>query len=125
MGDKKKILVIEDELEYAELVKVRLEMVGYEVTIAVDAYSGTQEIIKGDFNLIVLDLMMPAGGGFSILERMRKIPGKSMIPVVILTGQYIDNEVKEKAKNLKVSAILSKPYDKDKFLKTIRSLLPL
>ena len=77
MIEKKKILIVEDELEFAELVKARLEMVGYEAAIAVDTYSGTSLALKEDYDLIVLDLMMPAGGGFSMLERLRKF--RSMI----------------------------------------------
>ncbi len=123
MIEKKKILIVEDELEFAELVKARLGMVGYEATIAVDAYSGTSLALKEDYDLIVLDLMMPAGGGFSMLERLRKFPSKSTVPVVILTGKTIDGEVKEKAQKLKVSAIFAKPYNKQRFIEKINSLI--
>jgi DNA-binding response OmpR family regulator len=123
MITKKRILVVEDELEFAELVKARLEMAGYTVSIAVDAYGGTQAIAREDFDLVVLDLMMPAGGGLSILERMRKLPGKSTIPVVILTGKTIDDELKTQISNLKVSVIFTKPYNTVKFLSKIQSLL--
>ncbi len=119
----KRILVVEDEIEFAELVKARLEMTGYLVSIAVDAYGGTQAILKEEFDLIVLDLMMPAGGGLSILERMHQFPRKSTVPVVILTGKPIDDELSAKLSNLKVSAIFIKPYDTTKFLARIKSLL--
>ena len=68
---KKKILIVEDEIDFAKMVKLRLQAVGYDVYIAGDAYTGTQQIIKNDYDLIILDLMMPAGGGFSLLERIR------------------------------------------------------
>jgi DNA-binding response OmpR family regulator len=120
---KKRILIVEDEIEFAELVKARLEMAGYVASIAVDAYGGTQAILKEDFDLVVLDLMMPAGGGLVILERMRKFPGKSTIPVVVLTGKTIDDALKAQISNLKVSAIFAKPYDTTIFLSKIKSLL--
>jgi CheY-like chemotaxis protein len=63
MTSPKRILLVEDELEFAQLLKDRLEMAGYLVSIATDAYAGTKAIIKEDFDLMVLDLMMPAGGG--------------------------------------------------------------
>ncbi len=123
MGEKKKILIVEDEPVFAEIVKERLEREGYSVSIAADAYSGTQQVVKGAPDLIVLDLMMPAGGGFSILERVRNFPDKSAIPVVIFTGKTVDKEMIQKAKELKVSAIFSKPEVRDSFVAKIHSLL--
>jgi len=123
MGERKKILLVEDELDFAKMVKIRLESLGYEVSIAGDAYSGTQAIIKSTPDLIILDLMMPAGGGFSILERIRSIPAKATIPVVILTGKTIDDALKEQAETYGVSAIFSKPYDSVQFVQKIKALL--
>jgi two-component system alkaline phosphatase synthesis response regulator PhoP len=119
----KRILVIEDELEFAELVKARLEMAGYMVSIAIDAYGGTQTIIKENIDLIVLDLMMPAGGGMAVLERLRKFPTKSTIPVVVLTGKTIDDTLNALLSNLNVSAVFTKPYDAAEFLTKIELLL--
>ncbi|NQT25977.1 response regulator transcription factor [candidate division KSB1 bacterium] len=123
MGEIKKILVVEDELGFAKMVKLRLESVGYSVTIAGDAYTGTQEIFRNDYDLIVLDLMMPAGGGFSLLERTRKIPNKADIPVVIVTGKTVDDEVKRLASEYNVSEIFTKPYNSVEFVDKIKSLL--
>lgn len=123
MEEKKKILVVEDELGFAKMVKLRLESAGYSVTIAGDAYTGTQEIVKNDFDLLVLDLMMPAGGGFSLLERIRKIPAKTDIPVVILTGKTVDDEVKRLADEYDVAQIFTKPYNSAVFVDKIKSLL--
>lgn len=123
MGEKKKILIVEDEPVFAEIVKERLTKEGYSVSIASDAYSGTQMVVKGHPDLIVLDLMMPAGGGFSILERVRNFPAKQTIPVVIFTGKAVNKEMVRKARELKVSAIFTKPEVKDTFIKKIHSLL--
>ena len=125
MTPQNRILVVEDELEFAQLLKDRLEMEGYRVSVVGDAYAATQAVIKEDFDLMVLDLMMPAGGGFSVLERMRRFPGKSTIPVVILTGTTIDDEVKEKAEKYHVHTILIKPVESHKFVSIIQRLLPL
>ena len=125
MSEKRKILVVEDEMDFAKMVKMRLESVGYKVFIAGDTYSGTQEVIRGNYDLIVLDLMMPAGGGFSLLERIRRIPSKAMIPVVILTGRQIDEELKRKADVYDVAAVFTEPYDSTVFVNKIKSLVPL
>lgn len=118
----KEILIVEDEFSYAKMMKLRLESEGYQVKIAGDAYSGTQMALRGDPDLIILDLGMPAGGGFTLLERVRNIPHKSMIPVIILTGKIIDTEITNKAKALNVSAIYSKPYNAVDFIKEVKTL---
>lgn len=125
MSDRKKILVVEDELQFAKIIKMRLSAEGYNVTIASDAYSGTKEIINGDPDLIILDLMMPAGGGLLILDRIKLIPSKSMIPVVILTGSHLTDSIMKKAGELGVSAVFSKTCKNDVFMKKIKSLVPL
>lgn len=120
----KKILIVEDEMSFARMIKLRLESAGYEVSVASDAYSGTQMAIKGDPDLIVLDLGMPAGGGFAVLERVRNFPDKALIPVIILTGKVIDDKIKKQADALGASAILSKPYDPKQFMDMVQQLAP-
>lgn len=125
MSVNNKIIIIEDELKFAKMVKMRLESVGYDVTIAGDAYTGTQQLIQGDFDLIVLDLMMPAGGGFSVLERIQKLPAIATTPVIIITGKTIDAELQEKAEQYDVSAVFTKPYDSAQFLEKVKMLIPI
>ncbi|MBN2103913.1 response regulator [bacterium] len=125
MSQKKTVLIIEDELKFAKMVKMRLEASGYMVTVAGDAYTGTQKIIQEDYDLIILDLMMPAGGGFSILERFRKLPARATTPVIIITGKTIDEEVQNMAEQYDVSAIFTKPYDSARFMEKIKTLIPM
>ena len=125
MDEKPKILIVEDEVDFAKMVKMRLESEGYEVTVAENAHVGTQEILKGDHKLVILDLMMPEDEGFSVVRRMRRFPGRTSTPVVILTGKVIDDKVRETAEAYQVAAIFSKPYDSKKFVKEIKSLLPV
>lgn len=123
--DKKKILIVEDEPRFAAMVKLRLELLGYEVSLAEDTDSGIQKIFRSDYDLFILDLMLPGGGGFSILENIQKNPRKARIPVVILTGKTIDAAVNEKIEKYKISALFSKPYDEVKFETEIKSILPI
>jgi CheY-like chemotaxis protein len=69
--------------------------------------------------------MMPAGGGFSLLERIRAIPNKASIPVVILTGRTLTDDIRTRAEKYKVESILSKPYEPEEFVQIIQSILPL
>jgi two-component system response regulator ArlR len=122
---KRKIIIVEDEFTFAKVIKMRLESCGYDVEIAGDAYQGTQSIISKEFDLIILDLMMPAGGGYSLLDRIRKLPTKSAIPVIIMTGKHLDANDEAAAQSLDVNAIFSKPYDTSKFLNTVMNLAPV
>lgn len=122
MDTQKKIIIIEDELTFAKVTKLRLEAAGYKVDIAGDAYQGTQAVMKNDYDLIILDLMMPAGGGFSLLDRIRKIPTKSTIPVIVVTGKNIEETDKSCAISLDVKAIFPKPFNTQKFLDTVQIL---
>ena len=121
---KKRILIVEDEMDFARMVGMRLESIGYETHIAGDAYSGTREILQGEYDLMILDLMMPAGGGFTILERIQNYPAKCTVPVVVVTGKTIDEEVKETSQKYNVAAIFPKPYDNKEFVRKIKSLVP-
>ncbi len=123
--NNKKILIIEDEKDFAEILQLRLNMIGYEVEIALDAYEGNKQLVNKDFDLIITDLSLPVGDGFSLLEKIKKIPDKSHIPVVIVTGQVIDEELINKARKNKVSAVFPKPHDPRKFLSKIKSLVPV
>jgi DNA-binding response OmpR family regulator len=125
LDERPKILIVEDEADFAKMVRMRLESEGYEVTVAENVHVGTQEILKGDHELVILDLMMPEDEGFSVVRRMRRFPGRTSTPVVILTGKDIDDKVRDTADAYGVAAVYSKPYDSVKFVEEIKSLLPV
>ena len=125
MATDKKILIIEDEKEFAEMLQLRLELSGYYCLVATNTDHGVKAIVQNDIDLIILDLMMPGGGGLSVLERVRLFPDKSSIPVVVLTDHNITSDVKTMIGAFQVSALFSKPYDNDKFIARIQSLIPL
>lgn len=124
MSIKRTIVVVEDDLDFAKLVKIRLERVGYRVLIAVDTYLGMRDIVKNEPDLVVLDLMMPAGGGLTLLERIRQNPATITIPVVILTGKTMTQTDIDLAKSLEVEAIFTKPYEPAKFVEKVMAIVP-
>lgn len=124
MKEKKKIVIVEDELDFAKVVKLRLENVGYEVHISLDTYLGMHAIVKNQPDLVILDLMMPAGGGFVLLERLRNNPSTVTIPVVIMTGKPIDEEMRSKAETYDVAEIFQKHYDPATFVEKIMRIVP-
>jgi DNA-binding response OmpR family regulator len=122
-AEGKKILIVEDEREYAEMVKLRLDLAGYDCTIAETTQEGASEIRKGAYDLMVLDLMLPGGGGFALLNETREERAKSAVPVVVLTGKSITSDVKTLIGTFNISALFTKPYDPDRFLEIVNSLI--
>jgi DNA-binding response OmpR family regulator len=120
--EKKKILIIEDELDVAKLLIARLKSAGYEVMIAADAVQGVQFTHKEKPDLIILDLMLPAGDGLLVLENIRLSAYSKYIPVVILTGVR-NEEYKNKAMEKEVEAYFEKPYNPDELIKSIKDIL--
>ena len=120
--DKKKILIIEDEQDVANLLAARLNNAGYEVVIASDGMQGVQFSHREKPDLIILDLMLPAGDGLSVLKRLRMSVYCRCVPVIILTGMQ-NEDYKKTVMAEKVDAYIEKPYDADILLNNIKNLL--
>lgn len=117
-----KILVVEDEFDLSKVIRKRLSSEGYEVVIAADAYQGVEFAHTSNPDLIILDLMLPGGGGMAVLNGLKKTTTLRFIPTIILTGMN-DDEYKKKVIEMGVDAYLEKPYDSVELLSTIAELL--
>jgi DNA-binding response OmpR family regulator len=121
-SEKKKILIVEDDADVARLLSARLKSAGYEALIAVDAIQGVQFSHRQKPDLIILDLMLPAGDGLSVVENLRLSAYSSRIPIIVLTG-IKDEDYKNKAMEKGVSAYFQKPYNADELLSAIKDIL--
>ncbi len=117
-----KILIIEDDPDIGKIISKRLTAEGFEVVIATDACLGVESTHKEKPNLIILDLMLPCGGGLGVLENLRLSNQTRFIPIVVLTGMQ-NPEYKEKVLKLGVDAYLSKPFDAAALVATIKDIL--
>ena len=122
MREKKKILIVEDELDMAKLLSAALRNTGYDTVTAPDGLLGTQRAHKEKPDLIVLDLMLPAGGGFGVLENLKSSIETADIPVVIYSA-FKDDEHIKKAKEKGADAYFDKTCDLNELIDTIRNLL--
>lgn len=114
-----KILIIEDELDIQELLKNYLEEEGYETEQALDGIEGIGKFRKENFDLILLDVMLPKVDGFGVLEMIRQ---ESEIPVIMLTA--LDDEAYQmKGYDLKVDEYVTKPFSINPLLKKIEAVL--
>jgi len=117
---KKKILVVDDELDVAKALKIRLKASGYNVVLAYDSIQGFMLANKEKPDLIILDIMIPGGGGFVVAERLKQSIVTHHIPIIFLTGI---SGGEDRAYKIGASGYLMKPYQPEKLLETIHDAL--
>lgn len=118
-----KILVIENDVTFLDLLRVHLASTGHEVETAEDAALGLRAIIENAPDLIILDMFVPYLDGIEVLEALRTDPATAPIPVVVLTGTR-DEEIYARALKLGVADYLTKPVQREKLLQAIDAILP-
>ena len=111
----KRILIVEDESSISDFVKEELEYEGYEVCIREDGREGLEEALKNEYNLIILDIMLPSMNGFEICRRLKKVKDT---PVIMLSAKCT---VIDKVNGLKLGAddYISKPFAIEELLARI------
>jgi len=118
----KKILIVDDDQDLLRGLSIRLRASGYKVLSAADAISAISVARKEEPDLVILDIGLPGGDGFTVMQRMSSLGGLATIPVIILTGRDVfANE--EKAINAGARAFLQKPVDNDVLLAEIKQAL--
>ena len=122
MGQKKKILIVDDERDIIKALMIRLQGAGYDVVTAFDGAQGVFMAHKEKPDLIILDIRMPAGNGFSVAQRLKRSIHTFTIPVIFLTGSP-DKGAEEKAMALGARFFIKKPYDPEELLDAIKRAL--
>jgi len=117
---KWKILVVDDEQDVVKALKVRLKANGYNVVLAYDSVQAFTVANQEKPDLIILDIMIPGGGGFVVAERLKQSTATHHIPIIFLTGI---SGGEERAYRIGASGYLMKPYHPDELLETIHRAL--
>lgn len=86
MAPRKKILVVDDDKTLQMILKAAFEKAGYQVIPALDAMQGLMMAKQVKPDLVVLDMMMPAGGGQSVYERLQMMTGSFQVPVLVYSA---------------------------------------
>ena len=116
---KKRILIVEDELEIAELEKDYLELSGFDVDIEGDGTKGLEAAINTDYNLIVLDLMLPGTDGFEICKKIREIKD---IPILLVSARKDDID-KIRGLGLGADDYMTKPFSPSELVARVNAHL--
>jgi CheY-like chemotaxis protein len=92
---EKKILYIEDDFFIGDLYRRQLLQAGYVVDIVQDGKSGLEQALRGNYNLILLDVMLPGMDGIEILKHLKTEPSTQKIPIVMLSNLAQDSVMQE------------------------------
>ena len=118
----KKILIVDDDQDVLQGMHVRLKANHYDICLAVDTFSGVAEARRSEPDLILLDLGLPAGGGFMVMERLKMIPSLAIIPIIVVSARDgLGNQ--KRAFEAGAKAFLQKPVDDNQLLAVIRQTL--
>ncbi|OUN04704.1 DNA-binding response regulator [Flavonifractor sp. An92] len=115
-----RILLVEDEEKLARMVELELRYEGYEVEKAFDGRTGLEQALSGQFDLVLLDIMLPALSGMEVLRRLRR--ENDALPVIMLTAR---DTVVDKVSGLDSGAddYITKPFAIEELLARIRAAL--
>ncbi|OGC23376.1 hypothetical protein A2291_06930 [candidate division WOR-1 bacterium RIFOXYB2_FULL_42_35] len=120
--NKKRILVVDDEPDQVEMIKMLLEINNYEVLAA---YDGGQALAKARSekpDLIILDLMLPVMEGFDVCRLLKFDSKYSSIPIILFTAKASEEDRKA-GEEVGADAYINKPFDPDVLLEKIKTLL--
>jgi two-component system phosphate regulon response regulator PhoB len=116
------ILIVEDEIDIAQLVSFNLERAGYSVDIVHDGREVLEKILKDQPNLVILDLMLPGMDGYQILKEMQRDTRSHSIPVLMLTAK---SQIDDRIKGLELGAddYLTKPFSPKELILRAQAIL--
>ena len=120
MGQKSRIIVIEDQEDLAALYEASLKKAGYEVINAYTGEEGVAEFQAGGADAILLDMTLPEMNGVQVLQELRNL--STSVPVVVVTGETSE-ETRQQCERLGVHDYLPKPTGYETLLETIRRAL--
>lgn len=119
---KKRVLIVDDDPDVRAGLNIRLRASGYDTGFATDALSAVAEARKSNPDLILLDLGLPAGDGFVVMQRLKAMPQLAVIPVIVVSAR--DRAANEnRALMAGAVAYFQKPFDDAALLAAIRGAL--
>lgn len=121
-GQMQRVLIVEDEVDIADLIKFNLQRAGYEVSQAHDGIAGAEMAIRERPDLMILDLMLPGRDGYSVIREIRRDARTSHIPVIMLTARA---QTEDRIQGLEAGAddYLTKPFSPKELVLRVNAIL--
>lgn len=120
--EKKKILVVDDELDMLMVIKLRLEASGFNVVTASDGLEGLNLARKENPDLIVLDIMLPKMNGYKVARFLKFDEKFKHIPIIMLTALSRDKD-RTTGVETGADAYLTKPFESEQLIATVNGFL--
>ena len=119
-NQNKKILIVEDDPNFGKILKEYLTLNDYDIVLANNGIEGFEKFNKSDFDLCILDIMMPYKDGFTLAKEIRE--KNDEIPIFFLTAKHLKEDV---LKGFKIGGddYLTKPFDSEVLLAKIKATL--
>lgn len=118
----KRILIIEDEPEQIEMMRMRFEANGFEVISAPDGQSGVKKAMEACPDLIILDMIMPKLNGIEVCKKIKSCEQSKNIPVVIVSASG-SKDLEEECRQAGADEVLRKPYDSRVLVERVKHFL--
>lgn len=127
MSDKKRVLVVDDEPDFAGIVQSNLRKAGYDVEVAYDGVEALEKVKANPPDAIVLDVMMPEKDGYEVCAELKKDENLQDIPIVMLTAvaDHVGSTRYSHHQGMSMEAddYLPKPASADEILDSVKRLL--
>ena len=117
-----KVLVVEDDADIRQLLDAELRAAGFETAFARDAVTAIMVARKESPSLVVLDLGLPGGDGFVVMDRLKALNSLEHVPVVVVTARTAP-EARERAVASGAVAFFDKPFDGDELIAEVSRIL--
>ena len=112
---KRKILIVDDEEVIRKFLKIHLDKLGYEVKEAGDGEQAIEQLGKGNFDLLICDILMPKKDGWEVIKEAKSNPKTKDMPVIVLTAKNEDSDM-FKGYDLGANYYMTKPFSKAQLL---------
>ena len=114
-----RVLVVDDQPQIQKLVSVNLQARGYAVNVAGTGEEALQLFKPGDYDLVILDLILPGIGGIDVCAAIRQL---SDVPIVVLSARE-DEELKVRALDTGADDYVTKPFSQEELLARVRAVM--
>jgi two-component system, chemotaxis family, chemotaxis protein CheY len=118
----RRILAVDDSASIRQMVSFTLRNAGYEVVEAVDGKDGLTKVGGGKFDLMITDLNMPNMDGFQLMSAVRKLPGYSFTPILMLTNES-QAEKKDAGRKAGATGWIVKPFNAEQLVAVVQKLV--
>lgn len=120
MEDKKRILLVEDDPSFGSVLKDYLMMNDYQVTHAIDGVDGWEKYNEQEYDICVLDVMMPKKDGFTLAQEIKEV--NASMPIIFLTAKNLRDDVLQGYK-LGADDYITKPFDSEVLLYKLKAII--